>query len=242
MAKRLRRKQTHLFTIEALSTLWLDEETAGVHEAQEVLLLCHGRLIVLRCYLRNKTPGKLLQHPTTTTLWTAALHMDKHNNTSIHPSASWAKVTLCTVIHCRFQISSVFQILLLFLHFVPSPALFLDSQRDCAPAVMMAPVCGVLRKPVKGEIAALATCILGLGVGVGGPHQRFLWLCRIVSLPSTMSAAGPPCVWWGNFSWADIPRASFCAKWKSAPIASCLITAMDWNVNAAGDKMVDGGH
>lgn len=30
-------------------------ETAGAARAQEVLLVCHGGLIVFRCYLRNKT-------------------------------------------------------------------------------------------------------------------------------------------------------------------------------------------
>lgn len=57
------------------------------------------------------------------------------------------------------------------LHFIPSVLhsawTLAASQRECAPAVMMASVCGLLRQPVNGEIAALAPCILGLGVGGG---------------------------------------------------------------------------
>lgn len=55
---------------------------------------------------------------------------------------------------------------------------------------MTASVCGVLRQPAKGgEIAALAPCILGLGVGGGEVSPTF---SRIVtSLPSTMTVDSP---------------------------------------------------
>lgn len=54
---------------------------------------------------------------------------------------------------------------------------------------MTASVCGVLRQPAKGgEIAALAPCILGLGVG-GEVSPAF---SRIVtSLPSTKTVDSP---------------------------------------------------
>lgn len=82
---------------------------------------------------------------------------------------------VCTVTHSRCQISFVyFQICFNIqhvLHFIPSVMhsawTLAASQRECAPAVMMASVCGLLRQPVNGEIAALAPCILGLGVGGG---------------------------------------------------------------------------
>lgn len=56
-----------------------------------------------------------------------------------------------------------------------------------------------------GEIAALAPCILG--PGVGGPHRfSALWLSRIASSPSTTTATRLGCVWWRKFSQEHIPR------------------------------------
>ena len=58
---------------------------------------------------------------------------------------------------------------------------------------------------VVGGIAALAPCILGLGVrAFVGTFPR---LSRIASSPSTMTAAGARGrVWLGNFIWSVIPR------------------------------------
>lgn len=88
-------------------------------------------------------------------------------------------------------------------HFVPSllhstwtPA---ASRRECAPAIMTASACGLLRQPVQGEIAALAPCILWPGCW-GGLCWRSL--CGFSGLSTVASPSG---VWWGNFSWGDIP-------------------------------------
>ena len=109
------------------------------------------------------------------------------------------------------------------LHFLPHAAALPgpgpppSSQWECAPVVMMASVCGVLRQPGGGGgrwwrwwwwgggIAALAPCILGLGVrAFVGTFPR---LSRIASSPSTMTAAGARGrVWLGNFIWSVIPR------------------------------------
>lgn len=69
-------------------------------------------------------------------------------------------------IFCLYKISSNIQHILHFNStYCSSTWTQAASQRECAPAIMMASVCGVLRQPAKGEIAALAPCILGPGVG-----------------------------------------------------------------------------
>lgn len=115
---------------------------------------------------------------------------------------------LCTLIHstCRY-IYFCFYIHRV-LHFLPHAATLpgprppLSSQWECAPVVIVASVCGVLRQPAEeegggvvgwggvGRIAALAPCILGLGVrAFVGTFPR---LSRIASSPPTMTAAGGP--------------------------------------------------
>lgn len=80
------------------------------------------------------------------------------------------------------------------------------SQRECASAIMMASVCGVLRQPAKGEIAALAPCILGPGVG-GLAAALCGSLDRKLALNN--ECCRPGCVWWGNFK---TNRMLFCEE------------------------------
>lgn len=98
-----------------------------------------------------------------------------HMNRLLFLRMSSVYIHICLHLHHTFHLISVFS-----LHTAAQP-LPGPSQVECAPAIMMASMCGVLKQPAKREIAALAPCILGLGS---------LWLPGLESSPSTMTAAG----------------------------------------------------
>ncbi len=107
---------------------------------------------------------------------------------------------------------------------------------------MMASVCGVLRQPGKGEIAALAPCILG-------PRRPLSVASWIVSAPSTMPAAGPVACG-GEISVGRsvilrgkklVCKGQICSDcWRQLTVF-CFITAKAKNVNNTGDRMIAAG-
>lgn len=138
--------------------------------------------------------------------------------------------TVRTLIHPRYQISSVYFQICFDIQACSSPSPSTcrsstwNSQWECTPAVMTASVCGVLRQPAKGgEIAALAPCILGLGVG--GWRRRgglagVLQDCNKLALD--YDRRQPGCVWWGDFSVIQCAKSRSVLNVEGSQLCSVL--------------------